>query len=218
MDKNIILKNIIDSGIVAVIRMNDQNRVKNVIEAISVSGIKCIEITMTVPNAVEIIAELNLTISSDIIIGAGTVTNSATAKAVIKAGAKFVVSPILNLDILSICKEEDVACIPGCYTPTEIFAGWNAGADLIKIFPARNLGPGYIKDIAGPFPYIKMIPTGGVSIENAGDWISAGAVAVGIGSELLDKTAIEKGHFDVLTERAMILVKNVTQARASSVK
>lgn len=212
-----VLKKLIDCGTVAVVRMNDQQRVKDVIEAISLGGVKCIEITMSVPNAVEIIEKLSRTISSDIVLGAGTVTDQATAQAVIEAGARFVVSPILNLQIISICKEQNIVCIPGCFTPTEIFNGWSSGADIIKIFPARNLGPKYFKDIAGPFPQIKMMPTGGVTIENAGEWIAAGAVAVGIGSELLDTTAIKEGRFEVLTERAKTLVKNVYRAKSSSV-
>lgn len=218
MNKNDVLIKLLECGVVAVIRMNDRQRVKDVIEAISLGGIKCVEITMTVPRAIEMIDEVRATMSSDIVLGAGTVTDKETAKAVIKAGAEFVVSPVLNPDIIAVCREQNVISIPGCYTPTEIFTGWSAGADVIKIFPARNLGPGYIKDITGPFPNIKMMPTGGVTIENAGEWIGAGAVAVGIGSELLDKTAIKEGRFEVLTERAKTLVKNVYQARSSSVK
>lgn len=208
-----VLKKMFDCGVVAVVRMNDPERVKDVIQAISLGGIKCIEITMTVPKAVEMIDELRQSLNSDIVIGAGTVTDSVTAQAVIDAGAKFVVSPILNLQIISVCKRRNIVSIPGCYTPTEIFTGWDAGADVIKIFPARSLGTKFIKDISGPFPQIKMIPTGGVSIENAGDWISAGAVAVGIGSELLDKTLIAEGRFEYLTEKAKTLVNNVYHAR-----
>ncbi len=217
MNKDKVLTNIFECGVVAVIRMNDRQRIKNVIEAINSGGIKCIEVTMTVPRAIEMIEELRATMSIDIILGAGTVTDIETAKRVIKSGAEFVVSPVLNTDIIAVCQEQNIVSIPGCYTPTEIFTCWKAGADLIKIFPARNLGPKYLKDIAGPFPQIKMIPTGGITIENAGEWISAGAVAVGIGSELLDKNAIKEARYEVLTDRAKTLVKNVYQAKHSSI-
>lgn len=195
--------------VVAVIRLADAAKLVPVIEAVAKGGVRCIEITMTVPNAVELIRQVSATVSPDVLIGAGTVTDAETARAVIDAGAQFVVSPILNPDVLAVCKQEDVYCAPGCFTPTEIFAAWKLGADVIKVFPATSLGPKYFKDIKGPFPQIPLMPTGGVSIENAHEWIAAGAVAVGIGSDLLDKKAIDEGRFEVLTERAARLAANV---------
>ena len=121
-------------------------------------------------------------------------------------------SPILNPAIIAYCKERDVVCVPGCYTPTEIFNAWNLGADIIKVFPAQGLTPRYFKDLAGPFPQIKLMPTGGVTIANVGEWMATGALAVGIGSELLDKKAIEAGQFGVLTKKAQTLIKNFRQA------
>ena len=206
---------ICSTGVVAVIRMTDAQRLSKVVEAIAAGGVKCIEITMTVPGAVDLIGKLAREMPSDIVVGAGTVTDAATTRAVIEAGATFVVGPILDLGVIEVCQSADVACMPGCYTPTEIFSGWSAGADIIKVFPATSLGPKFFKDIAGPFPHIKLMPTGGVSIENVGEWVSAGAVAVGIGSDLLDKKAIHDERYDVLTERASRLTANYMQAKAA---
>lgn len=213
MTKETVLQRISESGVVAVIRLKDADKLTKVIEAVRKGGITCIEITMTVPGAVEIIRSLVATMPADVLIGAGTVTSAQNAEDVIAAGAKFVVSPVLNIDVINVCKKYGVACMPGCYTPTEIFTAWNAGADVCKVFPATSLGPKYFKDLSGPFPQIKLMPTGGVTIENVGEWISAGAVAVGIGSDLLDKKAIDEGRYDVLTERAAKMYANFIKAK-----
>lgn len=213
MKRSEILQQLIDGGVVAVIRLADAKKLQKVIEAIAKGGVRAIEITMTVSNAVEMIREMARAPSADILLGAGTVTDRQTAAKVIEAGAKFVVGPILDLQIIKECHERDTVVIPGCYTPTEIFTAWNAGADIVKIFPATSLGPGFVKDLRGPFPDIRVMPTGGVSIDNVGEWIKAGAVAVGVGSDLLDKKAIEAGQFDTLTERARRMVENLKAAR-----
>lgn len=212
-NKSEIIKALLDSSVIAVIRMQDPTKTKHVIEALHLGGINCIEITMTVPGAVELISNFSKTMPTDIIIGAGTVTNDSVAETVIEAGAQFVVSPILNLNIIKTCKKFNIVCIPGCFTPTEIFTAREAGADIIKVFPARSLGPRFLKDIAGPFPDIKLMPTGGITVENVGEWISAGAAGVGIGSELLDKTAIAEERYEILTEKAKTLVKNIKLAK-----
>lgn len=212
-NKDRTLDLILSSGVVAVIRMKDPAKLLKVIEAIRVGGVKCIEITMTVPGAVEIIREVSKTVPSDVLVGAGTVTDEKTADAVMDAGAKFVVGPILREGIIARCRERQAVVMPGCFTPTEIFTAWKAGADIIKVFPATSLGPKYFKDIAGPFPDIRMMPTGGVTIDNVGEWVKAGAVAVGIGSDLLDKKAIEEGKYEILTDRARRMVENFREAR-----
>jgi len=214
MNKSEVLTRIIDSGVVAVIRMKDTNRLLKVIEAVRGGGVKAIEITMTVPGAVDIIRQLSKAVPADVLIGAGTVVDEETAGKVIEAGATFVVGPVLNLDVVSLCVKRGIAVMPGCYTPTEILAGWKAGADIIKVFPATSLGPKYFKDLRGPFPDIRLMPTGGVTIDNVGEWITAGACAVGIGSDLLDKKAIEEERYEVLTERAARMAQNVKAARA----
>lgn len=214
MERDEVLTRIIESGIVAVIRMKDSGRLLKVIKAVRGGGVKCIEITMTVPGAIEVIRSLSAAVQPDVLVGAGTVVDEATAEIVIDAGAKFVVGPVLNLDIVALCRKREVAVMPGCYTPTEIFSAWTAGADIVKVFPATSLGPKYFKGLRGPFPDIRLMPTGGVTIDNVGEWIKAGACAVGIGSDLLDKKAIEEERYEVLTERAARMVRNVRQARA----
>jgi 2-dehydro-3-deoxyphosphogluconate aldolase / (4S)-4-hydroxy-2-oxoglutarate aldolase len=213
MNKTEVVNRIIDSGVVAVIRLKDTNRLLKVIEAVRRGGVKCIEITMTVPGAIEIIRQLSKAVPADVLIGAGTVVDEETAGKVIDAGATFVVGPVLNLGIVSLCVKRGIAVMPGCYTPTEILAGWKAGADIIKVFPATSLGPKYFKDLRGPFPDIRLMPTGGVTIDNVGEWIKAGACVVGIGSDLLDKKAIEEERYEVLTERAARMVQNVKAAK-----
>lgn len=213
MSTNSSLSSILSSGVIAVIRMKDRNKLLKVVEAISAGGVKCIEITMTVPGAVDMIRELSGKVAKDVILGAGTVTDVKTANDVIDAGARFVVGPVLNTDIIALSKKRGVVVMPGCFSPTEIHAAWKAGADIVKVFPATSLGPRYFKDIAGPFPDIRLMPTGGVTIDNVGEWIQAGAVAVGIGSDLLDKKAIEEEHYDVLTDRAQRMVRNFKEAR-----
>ncbi len=213
MSKAETLQKLVDNGVFAVIRMTDSKKLMKVIEAVSKGGVKNIEITMTVPNAVEIIRELVKTNSGDSIIGAGTVLTKEDAKAVIEAGAQFVVSPIMNPEVIATCKELDVPCMPGCYTPTEVIAGWKAGGDIIKVFPATTLGPRYFKDLLAPFPYLKLMPTGGVSITNVHEWVNAGALTVAIGGDLLDKKAIADENWDALTERAQTLTNNFKNAK-----
>ena len=215
MDRESVLHQILSTGVVAVIRMRDSRKLLKVIEAICAGGVKCIEITMTVPGAPAIIQELATSVPRDVLIGAGTVVDARKAHEVIKAGATFVVAPTTDFDVIRICREQGVVVIPGCFTPSEILAAWKAGADIIKVFPATSLGPKYFKDLSGPFPEIRLMPTGGVTIDNVGEWIRAGAVAVGIGSDLLDKKSIDEGRYEVLTERAERMVRNFQEAKQS---
>ena len=215
MTKNETLDALLSSGVVAVIRMKDPERLSKVVMAIREGGVKCIEITMTVPGAVDVIAALVKTAPPDVLVGAGTVTDRGTANDVVSAGARFVVSPVFRPDVVAVTKAAGSVAIPGCFTPTEILTAWEAGADIVKVFPATSLGPKYFKDIAGPFPDIRLMPTGGVTVENVGEWVKAGAVAVGIGSDLLDKKAIDEGRYEVLTEKAARMVRNFVEAKNS---
>jgi len=215
MTKNETLDSLLSSGVVAVIRMKDPARLGKVVMAIREGGVKCIEITMTVPGAVEIIAGMVKSVPPDVVVGAGTVTDKGTALDVINAGAKFVVSPVFRPEVVAVTKAGGAVAIPGCYTPGEILAAWEAGADIVKVFPATSLGPKYFRDVAGPFPHIRLMPTGGVTIDNVGEWVKAGAVAVGIGGDLLDKKAIDEGRFEVLTEKAARMVRNFREAKQS---
>ncbi len=212
MNRKEVLSHIMSNGVVAVIRMKDTQRLLKVIQAVGAGGVKSIEITMTVPGAIDIIRQLAPSVPGDVLIGAGTVVDRETANKVIDAGAKFVVGPILNLEIIRLCGERNTVVMPGCFSPTEIYTAWTAGADIVKVFPATSLGPKYFKDIRGPFPDIRLMPTGGVTIDNVGEWIAAGAVAVGIGSDLLDKKAIDEERYEVLTERAKRMVESFKKA------
>ena len=207
------LSKIRSCGVVAVIRMEDRQRVKHVVDAIREGGVQCIEITMTVPGATDIISSLVEEAPADVVIGAGTVTTAEDCRRVIDAGARFVVAPNLNVEVIETCRESGVVIAPGCFSPTEIFNGWEAGADLIKVFPASILGPKYFGKVGGPLPDIPLMPTGGVTVKNAGEWIQAGAVAVAIGSDLLDRDAIADERYEVLTDRAEHLVSNVQHAK-----
>ena len=201
-------------GIVAVIRLKDPTRVRGVVDALAAGGVRALEVTMTVPRAVDLIRELAPTMPDGFLLGAGTVTDAATARAVIDAGAEFIVGPVFRPDVIAACHDRDVPAIPGCFSPTEILAAHEAGADIVKVFPATALGPTFIRDVRAPLPQVKLRPTGGVTIENAGEWIRAGAAAVGVGSALLDGKAIESGRFEVITANARRVVANVAAARA----
>jgi 2-dehydro-3-deoxyphosphogluconate aldolase / (4S)-4-hydroxy-2-oxoglutarate aldolase len=208
-----IVRAIQDLAVVAVIRMRDAAKLRAVIDAIAEGGVRAIEVTMTVPGAVGLIAALAQSLPSDILLGAGTVLDAATARAVIDAGARFVVGPVFRPEVIAACHERGVPVAPGCFSPTEILDAHDRGADIVKVFPATALGPSYIKDIRAPMPQLKLMPTGGVTLDNAGDWIRAGAVAVGVGSALLDAKAIDEGRLDVLTGNARRIVASVASAR-----
>jgi 2-dehydro-3-deoxyphosphogluconate aldolase/(4S)-4-hydroxy-2-oxoglutarate aldolase len=148
-----------------------------------------------------------------VLLGAGTVLDPETARRVIDAGARFVVSPIFRKDLLKLCHAEDVAVVPGCFTPTEIFEAWESGADFVNVFPANVLGPAYFRSLRGPIPHLPIIPSGGVTLDNVAEWIGAGAVALGVHTALLDPQAIASGHYGVLTARASAFLAAVKQAR-----
>jgi 2-dehydro-3-deoxyphosphogluconate aldolase/(4S)-4-hydroxy-2-oxoglutarate aldolase len=204
------------AGIVAIIRMKEPDKVRAVVDAIAAGGVTTLEVTMTVPNAVGLIAELAPAMPSGFLLGAGTVLDAATAARVIDAGAQFVVSPVFRRQVIAACHEREVPAMPGCFTPTEILEAWDVGADIVKVFPATALGPGFLKDLRGPLPQVKLMPTGGVTIDNAGEWIKGGATAVGIGTALLDAKAIAAGDYAALTANARRLVANVRAARGQS--
>ena len=201
-------------GIVAVIRLTDAGRLRAVVDALAEGGVRALEVTMTVPGAITLIRELAGTLPNGCLLGAGTVTDPDTARAVIDAGARFVVGPVFRPDVIAACHDRGVPAIPGCFSPTEIFSAHECGADIVKLFPGDVLGPQFIRDMRAPLPQIKLMPTGGVTLDNAGDWIRAGAAAVGVGSALLDRAAIEDRRFDVITANARRVVASVARVRA----
>jgi 2-dehydro-3-deoxyphosphogluconate aldolase/(4S)-4-hydroxy-2-oxoglutarate aldolase len=215
MSRAATVQTIESCGVVGIIRLKDPAHLPAVVQALADGGVRALEITMTVPGAVELIRKTAKTLPSGFLLGAGTVLDTDTARRVVDAGACFLVSPVLKLALIEAARDLDVPIMPGCFSPTEILTAWDAGADIIKLFPATALGPGYIKDVHGPLPQIKLMPTGGVSVENAGEWIKAGAVGVGVGSALLDSAAIAAGRYEVIRERAKRIVENVNNARQS---
>lgn len=204
-------------GVVAIIRMQDTAAVRGVVDALARGGVKALEVTMTVPRAIDLIAEIAPTLPDDFYFGAGTVLDADTAHRAAAAGAQFIVSPVLRPEVIKAAHDDGIPVLPGCFTPTEILTAWELGADIIKVFPATSVGPSYFKDVRGPLPQIKLMPTGGVSIDNVGDWLKAGAVAVGVGSALLDMKAIAARQFDVIEANARRMVGNVAAARGAAV-
>jgi 2-dehydro-3-deoxyphosphogluconate aldolase/(4S)-4-hydroxy-2-oxoglutarate aldolase len=201
------------NGVVAVIRMKEPDKLRAVVDALAEGGVRALEVTMTVPRAIEMIAQLAPTLPPGFLLGAGTVLDAETARLAILGGAQFVVGPVFRPEVIAMCHRYDVAAMPGCFTPTEILAAWEAGADVVKVFPATALGPGFFKDVRGPLPQVKLMPTGGVTLDNAGEWIKAGAVAVGVGTALLDAKAIASGNYEIITANARRIVGNVAAAR-----
>ena len=213
MDKLEVLKRLTDCGVVAVVRAENADQALKIVDACIKAGIVGIEITFTVPGAVDIIRSLSAKYKpEDILIGAGTVMDPETARAAILAGAHFVVSPCLNAETTKLCLRYQVASMAGAMTVKEAVEVMEAGSDVIKIFPGNLFGPAIIKSFLGPLPYAKMMPTGGVSAENAGEWIKAGAVAVGAGSDLTK--GAKTGDYDAIVEVGRKMVEEVKKARA----
>ncbi len=213
MNKDAILSELSRLGAVAVIRMSDSEKLKKVSEAIHRGGVSALEITMTTPNALAVIENLSKSMGDDIIVGVGSVLDPETAISAINAGAQFVVSPVFKLDIIETVKKLGIPVIPGAFTPTEIQIAYENGADIVKVFPADIVGMSFFKSVLAPMPHLKLMPTGGVSLTNAGDWLKAGAYAVGVGTALLEKKAIEDNNFAKLTENARLLVKSIEEGR-----
>jgi 2-dehydro-3-deoxyphosphogluconate aldolase/(4S)-4-hydroxy-2-oxoglutarate aldolase len=202
-------------GIIPVVRAESSEMGRRAVAAILKGGISVLEITMTVPGAVRMIEELRAEIDPEVIIGAGTVLDAQTARACIEAGAQFIVSPALDLETVAFCGQQGVLVMPGVLTPTEVVTAWTAGADFVKVFPAGAVGgASYIKALKAPLPQIKLVPTGGVSLQTAAAFIKAGAEALGVGGDLVDVKALRERRDDLITERARLFVDIVRQARA----
>ena len=213
-DRLTTLRQLIDAGVIAVIRADSGNQLVNVCRALSTGGVQACEITMTTPGALDAIAQASRELGKSALIGAGSVLDAETARAAILAGARFIFSPVLNLDVIQMAHRYDCVAVPGALTPTEILAAWSAGADVVKVFPANHFGPQYLRDIHGPLPQVKLTPTGGVDLNTAADWIKAGAVAIGVGSSLVKKELINGGKWDDLSALAKQYVAAVAAARA----
>jgi 2-dehydro-3-deoxyphosphogluconate aldolase/(4S)-4-hydroxy-2-oxoglutarate aldolase len=216
MNKSDVIQQIRDTGVVPVVRASSADEAMRAIEAIRKGGVSVLEITMTVPGALDVIEQVSERYGSEVLVGAGTVLDAETARACILAGAQFVVSPAINLETIECCRRYGIAVLPGALTPTEVVQAWTAGADFVKVFPAGAVGgASYIKALKAPLPQIELVPTGGVSLKTAADFIKAGASALGVGADLVDIKALREGRDDVITERARQFVDIVREARTS---
>ena len=214
MSKAETIKRIRDTGVIPVVRAQTADEAMRAIDAISEGGISVLEITMTVPGALKLIEQVASRYGKDALVGAGTVLDPETATACVSAGAQFVVSPALNVETIACCKRLGIAIMPGALTPTEVVQAWNAGADFVKVFPAGAVGgANYLKALKAPLPHVELVPTGGVTINTAGDFIRAGAAALGVGSDLVDLNAIREGQAALITERAKQFINIVREAR-----
>lgn len=202
-----------ESGVVAVMRGAEPETVVDTAKALVAGGVTALEVTADTDDSTEMIRTLSEELDDDVLVGAGTVLDAATAQSAIAAGAEFVVSPSFHEDVVETCNRYGVLVAPGVMTPTEAIEAYEAGADLVKVFPAKTLGPDHLAAMKGPLGQIPMLPTGGVSPDNAGDYIEAGAVAVGAGSALVDREAVEAGDFDAVTERARTFRSVIDDAR-----
>jgi 2-dehydro-3-deoxyphosphogluconate aldolase / (4S)-4-hydroxy-2-oxoglutarate aldolase len=212
--KQEILDRLKSSGVVAVIRSDRPGDLIEVARALVKGGVYFLEITMTVPKALSIIEQAVDALKDEAVIGVGTVLDAETARAAILAGAGYVVSPAMRPAVIEMCKRYDIACMPGGMTPTEILEAWELGADVVKVFPGSVGGPAFLKHLKGPFPFIEVMTTGTVTLENAAQFIKAGACAIGVGGELVGSKAIAAREFDQITQNARTFIEVVKQARA----
>jgi 2-dehydro-3-deoxyphosphogluconate aldolase/(4S)-4-hydroxy-2-oxoglutarate aldolase len=206
-----ILKRLIEGKVVAVVRLDNGDQLIKVAQALKAGGISAIEFTVPTPNSLEMIKQAAGYFGDDVILGAGTVLDPETARAAILAGAQFIVTPTLRLQTIELCHRYGKPVIPGALTPTEILNAWEAGADMVKVFPADAMGPGYLKAVLAPLPQVRLAPTGGVSADNAAAYLKAGATALGVGGKLVDKAAVARGDWGAVTAEAERLITAIRQ-------
>ncbi|MFQ5732343.1 MAG: bifunctional 4-hydroxy-2-oxoglutarate aldolase/2-dehydro-3-deoxy-phosphogluconate aldolase [Planctomycetaceae bacterium] len=207
------LQRILDTGIVAIIRADDGDGLVDVAEALYEGGIDVLEVTLTVPRVLEVLSQVAKRLGDRVLLGAGTVLDTESTRAALLAGAEFIVSPTVNADVIRLCRRYSKVVMPGAFTPTEVLAAWEAGADFVKVFPADVGGPPYLKALKGPLPHVRLLPTGGVNLDTVGDFLAAGAAAVGLGSALVGKQAVRERHFDDIRELAAQYVQTVREFR-----
>src|SRR5215218_4147351 len=205
------LQRVTDCGIVAVVRFADPAPLVGVVKALADGGVTVAEVTLTVPGALDVIREARRQLGDRVLLGAGTVLDPETARAAILAGAEFIVAPTVSLDVIRVCRRYDKLVMPGAFTPTEVLTAWEAGADIVKVFPADVVGPAFFKALRGPLPQVKLMPTGGVDLATAGEFLKAGAVCLGVGGQLVDPKAVAAGDFARITTLARQYVEIVKQ-------
>lgn len=217
MSKEDQLRQVLDGGIVAVIRSPDSDLLVEVARALADGGVSVVEITMSVPHALDVLRQVRQSLGDRVLLGAGTVLDAETARAVLLAGAEFIVAPTLNLDVIRLCQRYDKLVMPGAYTPTEILTAWEAGADIVKVFPAETVGPAFFKALRGPLPQVRLMPTGGVDLKTAADFLRAGACCLGIGGQLVDPKLVAEKNFTRIRDLARQYVTIVKETRTASV-
>jgi 2-dehydro-3-deoxyphosphogluconate aldolase/(4S)-4-hydroxy-2-oxoglutarate aldolase len=218
MSKESQLQQVLDCGIVAVVRSPDSQQLVEVARALADGGVNVVEITMTVPGALDVVRQVRQALGDRLLLGAGTILDPETARAALLAGAEYLVAPTVNLDVIRLCQRYDKLVMPGAFTPTEILAAWEAGADVVKVFPAEVLGPAFFKAMRGPLPQIRLMPTGGVDLTTAGDFLRAGACCLGVGSQLVEPKAVAARDFDRVRALARQYVQIVRETRAGMAK
>ncbi len=202
MSRETTLRRILDGGIIAVVRAESGERLAQVVRALAEGGVTAAEITFTVPDAVEVIRTVRDELEDRVVLGAGTVLDPETARAALLAGAEYIVSPTVNVEVIRLCRRYDKVVMPGAFTPTEVLTAWEAGADIVKIFPAEVGGPQYLKALRGPLPQVRLMPTGGVDLTTAQAFLQAGACCLGVGGSLVDPKAVAAGDFGRLRDLA----------------
>lgn len=214
MSKESQLRQVLDCGIVAVVRSPDSQQLVEVARALADGGVSVVEITLSVPNALEVLHQVRQALGERLLLGAGTVLDAETARAVLLAGAEYIVAPTLNLDVIRMCQRYDKLVMPGAFTPTEILTAWEAGADIVKVFPADVVGPAFFKALRGPLPQVRLMPTGGVDLNTAAAFLKAGACCLGVGGQLVEPKAVAERNFDRIRDLARQYVAIVKQARS----
>lgn len=199
-------------GAVAVLRLPSEDWGREAVQAVASGGVTAIEVTLTTPGALRLIEQLSA--NEQLLVGAGSVLSAEAAREAIDAGARYLVSPVFDPDVLATAHTYDVPALPGAFTPTEMLQAYKAGADLVKVFPADSFGPGYFKAVLAPMPFLELMPTGGVTPDNVGQWLDAGAVAVGLGSALIDPRLVATRDWPALTARARVVSEQVALQRA----
>lgn len=213
MSKPNDLRRVLDGGIVAVIRAESGDLLVDVAEALLAGGVEVMEVTFTVPNAIQVLERVAERIGPRILLGAGTVLDPETARAAILAGAQFIVAPSINLETIRLCRRYDKLVMPGALTPTEVVTAWEAGADIVKVFPCDFFGPRYLSALRAPLPQVRLMPTGGVNLETATEFLRQGACALGIGGSLVEPKAVQSGDLKRIESLARQYVQLVTEFR-----
>src|SRR5437870_6141486 len=216
MSKEDQLRHVLDCGIVAVVRSQDSQQLVEVVRALAEGGVTVAEITMTVPGALDVVKQVRAALGDRVLLGAGTILDPETARAVLLAGAEYIVAPTVNLEVIRLCQRYDKLVMPGAFTPTEILSAWEAGADIVKVFPADVLGPVFFKAMRGPLPQVRLMPTGGVDLTTAAAFLKAGACCLGVGSQLVEPEAVAKRDFGRIRDLAKQYIAVVQQNRAKS--